>query len=80
MVRAEIEHKIYKTFDQLMEQSENLILDLQKRELVYNGDEITVLRKREKDFLHLLYKRKNENSKDSIIILESLTITFTLLL
>jgi hypothetical protein len=27
MVRAEIEHKIYKTFDQLMEQSENLILE-----------------------------------------------------
>lgn len=38
---------------------ENLILDLQKRELIYDGDEIISLRKREKDFLHLLFKRKD---------------------
>ena len=37
----------------------NLMLDLQKRELVYNENEIIVLRKREKDFLHLLYNRKD---------------------
>jgi len=37
----------------------NLMLDLQKRELVYNENEIIVLRKREKDFLYLLYNRKD---------------------
>lgn len=39
--------------------NKKLILDLQKRELIYNSDEIIVLRKREKDFLHLLYNRKD---------------------
>ena len=39
--------------------NENLILDLQKRELIFNENEIISLRKREKDFLHLLYNRKD---------------------
>jgi len=38
--------------------SDNLILDSQKRELIYNETEIIPLRKREKDFLHLLYEKK----------------------
>jgi len=37
---------------------EDLILDLQKRELIYKSSEIISLRKREKDFLELLYKKK----------------------
>ena len=37
---------------------EDLILDLQKRELIYKGSEIIPLRKREKDFLELLCKKK----------------------
>uniref|UniRef100_UPI004048228F response regulator transcription factor n=1 Tax=Aliarcobacter sp. TaxID=2321116 RepID=UPI004048228F len=37
---------------------ENLILDSQKRELIYNENEVIPLRKREKDFLHLLYEKK----------------------
>ena len=38
--------------------SEDLVLDLQKRELIYKSSEIIFLRKREKDFLHLLYEKK----------------------
>lgn len=38
--------------------SEDLILDLQKRELIYNNTERVLLRKREKEFLQLLYVRK----------------------
>lgn len=34
---------------------EDLILDLQKRELIYQNEQIIHLRKREKDFLQLLY-------------------------
>ena len=37
---------------------EGLVLDLQKRELIYQENEIIPLRKREKDFLYLLYKKK----------------------
>jgi len=37
---------------------EGLVLDLQKRELIYKGSEIIPLRKREKDFLYLLYEKK----------------------
>ena len=37
---------------------EDLVLDLQKRELIYKKEEHIVLRKREKEFLELLYKRK----------------------
>ncbi|MBY0540404.1 MAG: response regulator [Campylobacterales bacterium] len=36
---------------------ENLILDLQKRELIYKNEQIIHLRKREKDFLQLLYNK-----------------------
>ncbi len=36
---------------------DNLILDSQKRELIYKNQEIISLRKREKDFLHLLYDK-----------------------
>ncbi|BAK73933.1 MAG: response regulator transcription factor [Arcobacter sp.] len=39
--------------------SEDLLFDLQKRELVYKNSEIIPLRKREKDFLYLLYERKD---------------------
>lgn len=38
--------------------SDDLLFDLQKRELIYKGSEITPLRKREKDFLYLLYEKK----------------------
>lgn len=37
---------------------DDLILDSQKRELIYKNNEIISLRKREKDFLHLLYEKK----------------------
>ena len=36
---------------------QDLILDLQKRELIYKNEMIIPLRKREKDFLHLLYDK-----------------------
>lgn len=38
--------------------AEDLVLDLQKRELIYKNNEIIPLRKREKDFLELLCKKK----------------------
>jgi DNA-binding response OmpR family regulator len=38
--------------------SDDLLFDLQKRELIYKGSEIIPLRKREKDFLYLLYEKK----------------------
>jgi len=38
---------------------EDLLLDLEKRELIYKNDEVIFLRKREKDFLELLFERKN---------------------
>ncbi|MDN5042189.1 response regulator transcription factor [Aliarcobacter butzleri] len=38
---------------------EDLLFDLQKRELIYKNSEIIPLRKREKDFLYLLYERKD---------------------
>ena len=37
---------------------EDLVLDSHKRELIYKGTEVIHLRKREKDFLHLLYEKK----------------------
>ncbi len=37
----------------------NLFLDLHKRALIFNEKEDISLRKREKDFLHLLYENKN---------------------
>jgi len=37
----------------------NLFLDLHKRIVVFNENEEISLRKREKDFLHLLYENKN---------------------
>lgn len=39
--------------------SDDLLFDLQKRELIYKGSEIIPLRKREKDFLYLLYEKKD---------------------
>ncbi|MDD3007983.1 MAG: response regulator transcription factor [Arcobacter sp.] len=38
--------------------SDDLLFDLQKRELIYKNSEIIPLRKREKDFLYLLYEKK----------------------
>jgi len=38
---------------------EDMILDSQKKEIVYRAEEIVSLRKREKDFLKLLYENKN---------------------
>ena len=38
--------------------SDDLLFDLQKRELVYKNSEIIPLRKRENDFLYLLYEKK----------------------
>ena len=37
---------------------EDLFLEPHKRELIYKGIEVIHLRKREKDFLHLLYEKK----------------------
>ena len=37
----------------------DLILNLEKRELIYKNEKFIVLRKREKDFLRLLFERKN---------------------
>jgi len=37
----------------------DLVLDLQKRELLYKGNEVIFLRKREKDFLQMLHDRKD---------------------
>lgn len=45
----------------------DLILDLQKRELVYKNEEIIFLRKREKEFLQLLYERKDSIVTYSLI-------------
>ena len=36
-----------------------MLFDLQKRELIYKNNEIIHLRKREKDFLYLLYEKKD---------------------
>ena len=36
---------------------EDLVLDSQKRELIYKKEQIIHLRKREKDFLQLLYNK-----------------------
>lgn len=38
--------------------AKDLVLDLQKRELIYKNEEVISLRKREKEFLHLLFERK----------------------
>ena len=38
---------------------QDLVLDLEKRELIYKNDEVIFLRKREKDFLELLFERKS---------------------
>ena len=38
---------------------EDLVLDLEKRELIYKNNEVIFLRKREKDFLELLFERKS---------------------
>lgn len=40
--------------------SNDLILDIQKRELVYKGSETISLRKREKEFLELLYEMRGK--------------------
>ena len=39
--------------------NDDLKLDLSKHELIYKENQIISLRKREKDFLYLLYKNKN---------------------
>ncbi|MDY0052276.1 MAG: response regulator, partial [Aliarcobacter sp.] len=52
-----LEKYLNKTMQAIM-LNENLILDLQKRELIYKKNEIIPLRKREKDFLELLYLKR----------------------
>lgn len=42
---------------------DDLILDVPKRELIYKGNQKISLRKREKDFLEMLYKNKNMITK-----------------
>lgn len=44
---------------QPIELCKGLILDLKKRELLYNGSEVVFLRKREKEFLQMLFERKD---------------------
>ncbi|MGA1933359.1 response regulator transcription factor [Arcobacter sp. YIC-464] len=46
---------------------EDLLLDIQKRELIYKEEEIIFLRKREKDFLQILFEKK-----DSILTYEQI--------
>ena len=50
---------IERNFNELIVLHEDLKLDLSKRELIYKDSEIIHLRKREQDFLHLLYKNKH---------------------
>ena len=50
---------IERNFSEQISLSENLKLDLSKRELIYEDCTIIPLRKRENDFLNLLYKNKN---------------------
>ena len=50
--------------------SDDLLFDLQKRELIYKGSEIIPLRKREKDFLYLLYEKKGSILKSEEIEFE----------
>ncbi|WP_375723267.1 response regulator [Arcobacter sp. KX21116] len=50
---------IERNFSEQISLSENLKLDLSKRELIYEDSTIIPLRKRENDFLNLLYKNKN---------------------
>ncbi|WP_321314773.1 response regulator [Halarcobacter sp.] len=42
----------------LIKLSDQLSLDLKKRELIFKENEIIILRKREKEFLYLLYQKK----------------------
>jgi DNA-binding response OmpR family regulator len=39
--------------------AQDLVLNIQKRELIYKDKEVIVLRKREKEFLELLHERRN---------------------
>lgn len=55
----EIFKKILSKSDESIVLFEDLILDLKKRELVYKNNEVIPLRKREKDFLKLLYDNKD---------------------
>ena len=50
---------IEKNFTEQLVLHYDLKLDLSKRELIYKDNEIIPLRKREQDFLHLLYKNKH---------------------
>jgi DNA-binding response OmpR family regulator len=50
---------IDRNFSEQIVLSADLKLDLSKRELIYKDNEVILLRKRENDFLHLLYKNKN---------------------
>ncbi len=50
---------IERNFSEQISLSENLKLDLSKRELIFEDSTIIPLRKRENDFLNLLYKNKN---------------------
>lgn len=43
--------------------SNDLVLDVLKRELIYKGNERIALRKKEKDFLEMLYKNRNSVTK-----------------
>lgn len=50
--------KLLSKNNKVIKLSNELSLDLKKRELIFNGKEFTLLRKREKEFLHLLYQKK----------------------
>ncbi|PKN13871.1 MAG: DNA-binding response regulator, partial [Deltaproteobacteria bacterium HGW-Deltaproteobacteria-24] len=53
-------HKyINRNFSQEIMLHQDVILNLSKRELLYKNSTVIPLRKREKEFLHLLYKNKN---------------------
>jgi DNA-binding response OmpR family regulator len=48
---------------EILKLSEDLVLDVAKRELIYKKNQKIALRKREKDFLQMLYKNKNTITK-----------------
>ena len=62
LIERRVKHELYGKYlvksSKTVMLSEELLFDLQKRELIYKNNEIIHLRKREKDFLYLLYEKK----------------------
>jgi len=54
-----LEKYVNKNLSEQINLSTDLVLDLHKRALIYKENQLISLRKREKDFLHMLYENKN---------------------